>query len=107
MIGRASIGRPWIFKEIKHYLKTNELLPRPLLDDIIIIAKQHFLKSIETKGEKGGILEMRRHFVHYFKGLPNFRETRINLLTSMNIEEILRLLEEINTVYSGFRFEKE
>lgn len=107
MIGRASIGRPWIFKEVKHFLKTNKLLPRPLLDDIIIIAKQHFLKSIETKGEKGGILEMRRHFVNYFKGLPNFRETRIKLLTSMNIEEILKLLEEINTAYSGFRFEEE
>jgi nifR3 family TIM-barrel protein len=104
MVGRASIGRPWIFKEIKKYLQTGELSPNPLLDEIIVIAKQHFLKSIETKGEKGGILEMRRHFVHYFKGLPNFRETRIKLLTSMDIQDILLMLDEINKTYTGFRY---
>jgi tRNA-dihydrouridine synthase B len=102
MIGRAAVGRPWIFKEIKHYLQTGELIPNPVLDDIVIIAKQHFHKSIETKGEKVGVLEMRRHFVHYFKGLPNFKETRIKLLTSMNIQEILMLLDEIKKTYSGF-----
>ena len=104
MVGRASIGRPWIFKEIKKYLQTGELSPNPLLDEIIVIAKQHFLKSIETKGEKGGILEMRRHFVHYFKGLPNFRETRIKLLTSLDIQDILLMLDEINKTYTRFRY---
>lgn len=106
MIGRAAVGRPWIFQEIKHYLQTGKLIPRPVLDEIIIIAKKHFLKSIETKGEKGGILEMRRHFVHYFKGLPDFRETRIKLLTSMDIQNILALLDEIKKKYSGFRYEE-
>jgi tRNA-dihydrouridine synthase B len=106
MVGRATVGRPWIFKEIKQYLQTGEIIPPPLLDEIIAIAKIHFQKSIETKGEKGGILEMRRHFVHYFKGLPNFRENRIKLLTSMNIQDILLKLDEIKETYSGFRYEK-
>jgi nifR3 family TIM-barrel protein len=105
MVGRATVGHPWIFKEIKHYLKTGETLPFPLLEDIVPLATRHFLKSIETKGEKGGILEMRRHFVHYFKGLPNFKELRIKLLTSMNVQEILEILENINQIYRGFRFE--
>jgi nifR3 family TIM-barrel protein len=105
MIGRASVGRPWIFKEIKHYIQTGEVLPHPTIDDIVPLARRHFLKSIENKGEKGGILEMRRHFVHYFKGLPNFKELRIKLLTSLDIQEILEILENINQIYKGFRFE--
>ena len=107
MIGRATVGRPWIFKEVKHYLQTGILLERPVLDEIITLVRGHFNKSVETKGEKGGILEMRRHFVQYFKGLPNFRETRIKLLTSMEISEIHQILNEINQTYSGFRFEEE
>lgn len=106
MIGRAAVGRPWIFKEIKNYLKTGNLLPQPILDDIVILAKKHFLKSIESKGEKVGILEMRRHFVKYFKCLPDFRELRIKLLTSLNVEEIINLLEEIKRIYSGYRIEE-
>jgi len=106
MIGRASIGRPWIFKEINNYLKTGNLLPQPLLNEIVILARKHFLKSVESKGEKVGILEMRRHFVKYFKCLPDFRELRIKLLTSINIEEIFNLLEEIDRIYSGFRMEE-
>jgi nifR3 family TIM-barrel protein len=105
MVGRATVGRPWIFKEIKHYLKTGEILPFPSLEDIVPLATRHFLKSIETKGEKGGVLEMRRHFVHYFKGLPNFKELRIKLLTSMDVHEIIEILENINQIYKGFRFE--
>lgn len=105
MVGRASVGRPWIFNEIKHYLQTGETLPHPVLEDIVSLAKRHFLKSVETKGEKGGILEIRRHFVHYFKGLPNFKELRLKLLTSMDVSEILEILEKINQIYRGFRFE--
>jgi tRNA-dihydrouridine synthase B len=107
MIGRATVGRPWIFKEIKHYLNTGELTPRPILDDIVDLAREHFNKSLETKGEKGGILEMRRHFVHYFKGLPNFKEKRIQLLTSLNVDDIHSMLNEIKESYTGFRFEDE
>jgi nifR3 family TIM-barrel protein len=105
MIGRSTIGRPWIFKEIKHYIQTGEILSHLALNDIVDIAGQHFQKSIETKGEKGGILEMRRHFVHYFKGLPNFKEQRIKLLTSLNVNEIHFMLDEIKRAYSGFTFE--
>ena len=107
MIGRATVGRPWIFIEVKHYLQTGILLERPILEEIVILARLHFNKSIEAKGEKGGILEMRRHFVQYFKGLPNFREIRIKLLTSMDISEIYQILDEINKTYTGFKFEEE
>ena len=95
MIGRATIGRPWIFREIRHYLDTGELLQSPDLHEKSQIAREHFLKSIERKGEKVGILQMRRHFVAYFKALKNFRETRLKLLTSCDVQEILDILESI------------
>jgi tRNA-dihydrouridine synthase B len=101
MIGRASIGKPWIFSEIKHFLKTGVLLPDPTIDRIVELAGNHFLKSMEYKGEKVGILEMRRHFVHYFKGLPDFKEIRIQLLTSLNPSEILQLLKKIKEIYGN------
>lgn len=107
MIARASVGRPWIFKEIKHFLQTGELLPRPGIDDIVELARLHFLKSVEQKGEKGGILEMRRHFVQYFKGLPNFRERRIQLLTSLDQSFILSMLDYIKTEYKGYFFDEQ
>lgn len=102
MIGRATIGKPWIFKEIKHYLKTGEILPQPVLADIVALSKNHLLKSIEIKGERRGILEMRRHFAQYFKGLPNFREKRIKLLTSTNVIDIFQILDNIIETYPGF-----
>jgi tRNA-dihydrouridine synthase B len=95
MIGRATIGRPWIFREIRHYLDTGELLPPPTLQERAMIAREHFLKSIERKGERVGILQMRRHFVAYFKALGNFKETRLRLLTSLDPDEIL----DISTVF--------
>lgn len=101
MIGRASVGRPWIFNEIKHYLKTGELLSPPLISDICDLTLLHLTKAIDWKGEKRGILEMRRHFVNYFKGLPNFKETRIKMLTTEDVEEIQRLIEYIRTQYGN------
>lgn len=95
MIGRATVGRPWIFREIRHYLDTGELLPQPDLHEKSGIAKEHFLLSLKRKGERTGIFQMRRHFVAYFKGLVNFRETRLKLLTSLDPEEILKILERI------------
>ena len=95
MIGRATVGRPWIFNEIRQYLDTGRL-PDPLsLRGKSEIAKEHFLKSVERKGEKVGILQMRRHFVAYFKGLVNFRETRLRLLTSLDPEEIISIIDMI------------
>ena len=105
MIGRGAIGQPWIFKEVKHFLHTGEKLPHPTIEEITTLARQHLLRSIEFKGERGGILEMRRHFAHYFKGLPNFRETRIKLLTSLAVDEIFQILDEINKLYTGNFFE--
>ncbi len=106
MIGRAAIGKPWIFRDIKHYLKTGELLPEPVLDEKVEIAREHFIKSLEWKKEPVGIYEMRRHFSNYFKGLPHFKETRLKLLTTMNVGEILEILDQIKNAYSGFRFEE-
>lgn len=96
MIGRATYGRPWIFKEIKHYLQTGELLPEPNVNERVEIARLHFGKSLEVKGEKVGILEMRRHFSTYFKGLPNFKDTRLKLVTSNDPTEIYNLLKFID-----------
>lgn len=95
MIGRATYGRPWIFGEIRHYLKTGEQMPQPSVIERVEIAKHHLAKSIEVKGDKVGILEMRRHLSNYFKGLPNFKETRMKLVTSFDIEELNTTLDAI------------
>ncbi len=97
MIGRAAVGRPWIFRDIKHFLATGELLPDPSVRQKADIAEEQFRKSLEWKSEPVGIYEMRRHFSNYFKGIPNFRETRFRLLTSLDVEEILKILEEIRS----------
>ena len=95
MVGRASIGYPWIFNEIKHYLSTGIFLSPPSITDRISVCKQHFQKSLEWKGEKLGVLEMRRHYSNYFKGLPHFKEHRMKLVTSQDPEDISSLLDEI------------
>lgn len=101
MIGRATVGRPWIFSEIKHYFSTGEILPEPTLDEKVDLAILHLNKSIEHKEGNRGIYEMRRHLSNYFKGLPNFRETRLKLLTSLDAEEIFNLLEFIRLNWSA------
>jgi nifR3 family TIM-barrel protein len=95
MIGRASIGYPWIFKEIKHYFQTGELLPSPTLQERIDVCKTHFLKSIEWKGEKLGVLEMRRHYSNYFKGIPYFKPIRHQLVIENDVNKILEIFESI------------
>ncbi len=95
MIGRGSIGRPWIFKQVRHYLQTGELLPEPSLAEKIEIAKMHLIKSVEDKGEYSGVLGMRRHYVHYFKGIEHSKEWRIRLLTSKSFQENLDILDEL------------
>ncbi len=99
MIGRATVGRPWIFREIKHFLKTGEKLPEPSVREKVSIAKLHFQKSVEFKGIPRGLFEMRRHFASYFKGLPGFKEIRLKLLTSIEPEEIFQLLDIIEDRY--------
>jgi len=105
MIGRASIGYPWIFREIKHYVKTGEILPPPTLKERIEAAKQHLIDSINWKGEKLGILEMRRHYTNYFKGLPNIKQYRLRLVTTDTLEEILPIFDEIEKEYAGFEMD--
>lgn len=100
MIGRASIGYPWIFREVKHFLKTGEFLEEPTLDERVDTCKTHFLKSIEWKGEKIGIYEMRRHYTNYFKGYDHFKPFRTKLVTLEDIDEILNTLEVIRETYS-------
>lgn len=95
MIGRATYGRPWIFREVKHYLKTGELLPQPSVAERVEIAKEHLQKSLEIKGERVGILELRRHLSNYFKGLPDFKQTRLKLVTSYDPEEICSTLDYV------------
>lgn len=101
MIGRASIGYPWIFDEIKHFMKTGEHLPKPIMADRLEVCRMHLLKSIEWKGEMLGILEMRRHYTNYFKGLPNFKEYRLRLVTTNTYNEILSILDEIEQAYDS------
>jgi nifR3 family TIM-barrel protein len=95
MIGRASIGYPWIFNEIKHFLKTGEHLDSPTLKDKFDAAKEHLMMSVEWKGEKLGILEMRRHYTNYFKGISHFKDHRMKLVTSDQLEELLKAFDEI------------
>ena len=95
MVGRASIGYPWIVREIKHYFKTQELLPPPTIAERVEACKSHFEFSLRWKGEKLGVLEMRRHYTNYFKGIPNFKPYRMELVTSMDIDFIRRKLDDI------------
>ena len=106
MIGRAAVGRPWLFRNVKHYLRTGELLDEPSLNEKLDLAKLHFQKSLEWKKEPVGIYEMRRHFSNYFKGLPNFKDLRLQLLTAMDVNQIFDLLEVIRERYKDYEFEK-
>lgn len=96
MIGRAAIGYPWIFREIKHYFKTGEYLPEPTISERVDVCRTHFEKSIIWKGEKTGVFEMRRHYANYFKGVPDFKEYRMKLVSLENIQDIHSVLDEIN-----------
>lgn len=96
MIGRATYGRPWIFREIKHYLKTGEEMTPLTVNEKVDLARKHFLKSLEIKGSRVGVLEMRRHLSNYFKSLPDFKETRMKLVTENDPQQVLLLLDYIS-----------
>jgi tRNA-dihydrouridine synthase B len=106
MIGRAAIGYPWIFNEIKHYIKTGQHLPSPSVEDRVQVCKQHLAKSYAWKGPKVGIFEMRRHYTNYLKGLPNIKEYRAKLVTLEDVDELNAVLDDVVKVYSGYEFEK-
>ncbi|WP_053406543.1 tRNA dihydrouridine synthase DusB [Persicobacter sp. CCB-QB2] len=97
MIGRAAIGYPWIFKEIKHFMATGEKLAPPTLEERVSIAKRHLEFSLEWKGERQGILEMRRHYTNYFRGVANFKPYRMKLVESLDPKELFGVLDEVQT----------
>lgn len=105
MIGRAAIGYPWIFNEIKYYLQTGKHLPAPTIEQRVGVIKKHLQKSIEWKGQTLGILEMRRHYGNYLKGLPNIKEYRTKLVTLKEPEAIFSLLDNINKTYTGIEIQ--
>ena len=102
MIGRATYGRPWIFREVRHFLDTGEVLPQPSVLERVAIAKEHLVKSIEVKGERVGVLEMRRHLSNYFKGLPNFKDTRMRLVTENDPAELMVVIDSIAERWGDF-----
>ncbi len=104
MIGRASIGNPWVFNEIKHFLKHGIHLERPTLEDRVTACKRHLQHSIKWKGEVLGIAEMKRHYTNYFKGIPHFKEFRIKLVTSFDKDEVFETLDKIAVKFEGVKF---
>ncbi|MBL6449831.1 tRNA dihydrouridine synthase DusB [Fulvivirga sp. 29W222] len=99
MIGRAAIGYPWIFNEVKHFLKTGSKLPVPAMADRVAVAKKHLNFSVEWKGELTGIFEMRRHYTNYFRGIPNFKPFRTRLVESESHLELINILDEISETF--------
>ncbi|MBX0292519.1 tRNA dihydrouridine synthase DusB [Hymenobacter sp. HSC-4F20] len=95
MIGRAAIGYPWIFREVKHFAATGELLPPPTVEERVQACRMHFEKSLEWKGPRAGIFEMRRHYAQYFRGLEGARQWRTRLVESNDPEEIHTIMDEI------------
>ena len=102
MIGRASIGNPWFFNQVKHYLKTGTILSLPTLEERVKVVKEHLDFSIKWKGDRLGIVEMRRHYANYFKGIPNFKPIRTELVTLESSEELFHVL---NSITNQFKLE--
>jgi nifR3 family TIM-barrel protein len=100
MIGRASIGNPWVFSQIKHFVATGTHLPLPTIEDRVTVVKKHLDFSIIWKGDRLGLLEMRRHYANYFRGIPNFKPIRARLVDTLSIEEIYCILDEVVSMYS-------
>ena len=99
MIGRAAIGYPWIFNEIKHYLQTGGKLDPPTVNERVHAAKRHLEMALEWKGDRLGLLETRRHYSNYFKGLPNFKQYRMRMVTSEHHDEVFETFNQILEVY--------
>jgi tRNA-dihydrouridine synthase len=104
MIGRAAIGYPWIFNEIKHFFANGEHLPPPDIEQRVDVIRRHLHGSVQWKGLVLGILEMRRHYANYLKGLPNIKEYRMKLVTLKTLPELDEVLDEVVRVYLGFEF---
>lgn len=101
MIGRAAIGYPWIFREIKHYFETGNHLSLPTIEERVTVAKRHLQMAMDWKGERLGLLETRRHYTNYFKGISHFKEFRLRLVTAEDFETVENLFDEILDFYSN------
>ena len=106
MIGRAAIGYPWIFREIRHYLQTGEQMAVPTVAERIEVCKQQLRKSLQWKGDLAGVYTMRRHYLQYLKGLPGIRDYRHQLVTLIEPEAIIAVLDEIAQRYEGYEMER-
>ena len=104
MIGRACIGYPWFFKEVKHFFKTGKHLTPPSLEERVIAARRHLQMSIDWKGEKLGVFETRRHYTNYFKGIPNFKEYRMKMVTSDEASDVFAAFDEVLEKFGGYEF---
>lgn len=104
MIGRGSIGAPWFFKELKHYIKTGEKVAPPSIRERVAVTKEHLNMSVKWKGEKLGVVEMKRHYSNYFRGIPHFKPFRTTLVTSFDYNEIMDTLNEIEDKFADTSF---
>ncbi|MEJ6681996.1 MAG: tRNA dihydrouridine synthase DusB [Flavobacteriales bacterium] len=104
MIGRASIGYPWVFNEIKHFMKTGKHLAPPTISDRVEAAKEHLRRSLEWKGERLGVVEMRRHYANYFRGIPHFKEWRMKMVTEMDSAVLFETLDRVSKEFSDIEF---
>ncbi|MFC0343689.1 tRNA dihydrouridine synthase DusB [Epilithonimonas hispanica] len=104
MIGRGAIGYPWIFNEIKHFFETGEILPEPTIAERLEAVKNHALWSVEWKGERPGIVEMRQHYSNYFRGIPHFKEFKTKFLQALTLEQIDEIIEETKHFYQENMF---
>ncbi len=100
MIGRAATGNPWIFKEVKHYLLSGQLLPPAPLKERLEMCRRHIRLSVQWKGERTALFEMRKHYCQYFKGLPNFKPWRIQLVTAASIRKLYQVLDQVEAHYA-------
>ncbi|WP_421813279.1 tRNA dihydrouridine synthase DusB [Flagellimonas sp.] len=104
MIGRASIGYPWFFNEVKHYIKTGEHLAPPTMQERVEAARRHLQMAIDWKGEKLGVFETRRHYTNYFKGIPHFKEYRMKMVTSDEAADVFATFDEVQEKFGDFQF---
>ncbi len=101
MIGRGAIGNPWIFRDIKHYFETGEILPPPNINERVEVVKKHLSFSVDWKGDRTGVFEMRRHYSNYFKGIPGFKPYRTKLVELTSVDSLYRTLDEIGEVFQS------
>ncbi len=104
MIGRATIGYPWFFKEVKHYFKTGEHLPPPTIAERVEVARRHLQMAIDWKGDRLGVVETRRHYTNYFKGIPHFKEHRMKMVTSDDAKDIFAAFDEVLDLFGNHQF---